>query len=187
MELTRRHVLAGAAGVAAAPLLPAISANAAAPMAGKQAAVLLSLQGRRHRRWTVVPTAANRGCRLPMPSWSTSRRKRSTPRWWRPSCRRTSSTAVQSAPDQHRRQVSVVIDTGKGRGRATSSATPPPASYHPNLRPPEPSDRSALWCSRISTATTSTACSTRTEGSPSRTPRSWSPPTNIRSRWMTAT
>jgi glyoxylase-like metal-dependent hydrolase (beta-lactamase superfamily II) len=37
MELTRRHVLTAAAGVAAAPLLPAISANAAAPMADKQA------------------------------------------------------------------------------------------------------------------------------------------------------
>ena len=37
MELTRRHVLAGAAGIASAPLLPAISANAAAPMADKQA------------------------------------------------------------------------------------------------------------------------------------------------------
>jgi glyoxylase-like metal-dependent hydrolase (beta-lactamase superfamily II) len=37
MELTRRHVLTGAAGIAAAPLLPAISADAAAPMADKQA------------------------------------------------------------------------------------------------------------------------------------------------------
>jgi glyoxylase-like metal-dependent hydrolase (beta-lactamase superfamily II) len=37
MELTRRHVLTAAAGAAAAPLLPAISANAAAPMADKQA------------------------------------------------------------------------------------------------------------------------------------------------------
>jgi glyoxylase-like metal-dependent hydrolase (beta-lactamase superfamily II) len=37
MELTRRHVLAGAAGIASAPLLPAISAHAAAPMADKQA------------------------------------------------------------------------------------------------------------------------------------------------------
>ena len=37
MELTRRHVLAGAAGIASAPLLPAISAQAAAPMADKQA------------------------------------------------------------------------------------------------------------------------------------------------------
>ena len=37
MELTRRHVLTAAAGVAAAPLLPAISADAAAPMADKQA------------------------------------------------------------------------------------------------------------------------------------------------------
>lgn len=37
MELTRRHLLAGAAGIAAAPLLPSISANAAAPMADKQA------------------------------------------------------------------------------------------------------------------------------------------------------
>ena len=37
MELTRRHILAGAAGIAAVPLLPAISANAAAPMADKQA------------------------------------------------------------------------------------------------------------------------------------------------------
>jgi glyoxylase-like metal-dependent hydrolase (beta-lactamase superfamily II) len=37
MELTRRHVLAGAAGVASAPLLPTISAQAAAPMADKQA------------------------------------------------------------------------------------------------------------------------------------------------------
>jgi glyoxylase-like metal-dependent hydrolase (beta-lactamase superfamily II) len=37
MELSRRHVLAGAAGVAAAPLLSGISANAAAPMADKQA------------------------------------------------------------------------------------------------------------------------------------------------------
>src|SRR3954451_6544731 len=37
MELTRRHVLAGAAGIATAPLLPAISAHAAAPMADKQA------------------------------------------------------------------------------------------------------------------------------------------------------
>ena len=37
MELTRRHALAAAAGVAAAPLLPAISANADSPMANKQA------------------------------------------------------------------------------------------------------------------------------------------------------
>jgi glyoxylase-like metal-dependent hydrolase (beta-lactamase superfamily II) len=37
MDLTRRHVLTGAAGIAAAPLLPAISADAAAPMADKQA------------------------------------------------------------------------------------------------------------------------------------------------------
>jgi len=37
MKLTRRHVLAGAAGIASAPLLPAISANAAAPVADKQA------------------------------------------------------------------------------------------------------------------------------------------------------
>jgi hypothetical protein len=37
MDLTRRHVLTGAAGLATAPLLPAISADAAAPMADKQA------------------------------------------------------------------------------------------------------------------------------------------------------
>lgn len=37
MELTRRHMLAGAAGIATAPLLPAISAHAVAPMADKQA------------------------------------------------------------------------------------------------------------------------------------------------------
>jgi len=37
MDLTRRHVLTGAAGIAAAPLLPAISADAAAPIADKQA------------------------------------------------------------------------------------------------------------------------------------------------------
>jgi glyoxylase-like metal-dependent hydrolase (beta-lactamase superfamily II) len=37
MELTRRHALAAAAGVAAAPLLPAISAQATEPMADKQA------------------------------------------------------------------------------------------------------------------------------------------------------
>jgi len=37
MELTRRHALAAAAGVAAAPLLPPISAQAAEPMADKQA------------------------------------------------------------------------------------------------------------------------------------------------------
>jgi len=37
MELTRRHALAGAAAVAAAPLLPAIPAHAAAPPAEKQA------------------------------------------------------------------------------------------------------------------------------------------------------
>lgn len=37
MQLTRRHVLAGAAGIATAPLLPAFSAHAAAPMADKQA------------------------------------------------------------------------------------------------------------------------------------------------------
>lgn len=37
MELTRRNLLAGAAGIAAAPLLPSILANAAAPMADKQA------------------------------------------------------------------------------------------------------------------------------------------------------
>jgi glyoxylase-like metal-dependent hydrolase (beta-lactamase superfamily II) len=37
MELTRRHALAGAAGMAAAPLLPAVSASAAAPAADKQA------------------------------------------------------------------------------------------------------------------------------------------------------
>jgi glyoxylase-like metal-dependent hydrolase (beta-lactamase superfamily II) len=37
MELTRRNLLAGAAGIASAPLWPSISANAAAPMADKQA------------------------------------------------------------------------------------------------------------------------------------------------------
>jgi glyoxylase-like metal-dependent hydrolase (beta-lactamase superfamily II) len=37
MELTRRHALVGAAGIAAAPLLPAVSASAAAPAADKQA------------------------------------------------------------------------------------------------------------------------------------------------------
>lgn len=37
MDLTRRHALAGAAALAAAPLLPAIPAKAAAPMADKQA------------------------------------------------------------------------------------------------------------------------------------------------------
>jgi len=37
MELTRRNLLAGAAGIAAAPLLPSIAANAAAPLADKQA------------------------------------------------------------------------------------------------------------------------------------------------------
>jgi glyoxylase-like metal-dependent hydrolase (beta-lactamase superfamily II) len=37
MKLTRRNLLAGAAGVAAAPLWPSISANAAAPLADKQA------------------------------------------------------------------------------------------------------------------------------------------------------
>src|SRR5881227_134634 len=37
MELTRRHALAGAAALAATPLLPAIPAKAAAPVADKQA------------------------------------------------------------------------------------------------------------------------------------------------------
>jgi glyoxylase-like metal-dependent hydrolase (beta-lactamase superfamily II) len=37
MQLTRRNLLAGAAGVATAPLWPSISANAAAPLADKQA------------------------------------------------------------------------------------------------------------------------------------------------------
>src|SRR4051794_39666747 len=37
MELTRRHALAGAAALAATPLLPPISARAAAPVADKQA------------------------------------------------------------------------------------------------------------------------------------------------------
>jgi glyoxylase-like metal-dependent hydrolase (beta-lactamase superfamily II) len=37
MELTRRHALAGAAAIAATPLLPAIPAKAAAPAAEKQA------------------------------------------------------------------------------------------------------------------------------------------------------
>ena len=37
MELTRRHALAGAAALAASPLLPSAPANAAAPMADKQA------------------------------------------------------------------------------------------------------------------------------------------------------
>jgi glyoxylase-like metal-dependent hydrolase (beta-lactamase superfamily II) len=37
MELTRRHALAGAAALAATPLLPQAPANAAAPMADKQA------------------------------------------------------------------------------------------------------------------------------------------------------
>jgi glyoxylase-like metal-dependent hydrolase (beta-lactamase superfamily II) len=37
MELTRRHLLAGTAGLAATPLLSAVPANAAAPMAEKQA------------------------------------------------------------------------------------------------------------------------------------------------------
>src|ERR1043166_9959195 len=37
MELTRRHALAGAAALAAAPMLRAVPAKAAAPMADKQA------------------------------------------------------------------------------------------------------------------------------------------------------
>src|SRR5258708_37878834 len=37
MELTRRHALAGAAAIAAAPLLPSMPARAAAPVADKQA------------------------------------------------------------------------------------------------------------------------------------------------------
>jgi glyoxylase-like metal-dependent hydrolase (beta-lactamase superfamily II) len=37
MELTRRHALAAAAGIAATPLLPAVSGQAAAPPADKQA------------------------------------------------------------------------------------------------------------------------------------------------------
>src|SRR6185369_9811342 len=37
MDLTRRHALAGAAALAASPLLPALPAKAAAPMADKQA------------------------------------------------------------------------------------------------------------------------------------------------------
>ncbi|HEV7636573.1 MAG TPA: MBL fold metallo-hydrolase [Bradyrhizobium sp.] len=37
MELTRRHALAGAAAIAATPLLPTLSAQAAAPVADKQA------------------------------------------------------------------------------------------------------------------------------------------------------
>ena len=37
MELTRRHALAGAAALAASPLLPNLSAKAAAPLADKQA------------------------------------------------------------------------------------------------------------------------------------------------------
>ena len=37
MELTRRHALAGAAALAATPLLPSMSAKAAAPVADKQA------------------------------------------------------------------------------------------------------------------------------------------------------
>ena len=37
MTVSRRHALAGAAAVAAAPLLSAVPANAAAPVADKQA------------------------------------------------------------------------------------------------------------------------------------------------------
>jgi glyoxylase-like metal-dependent hydrolase (beta-lactamase superfamily II) len=37
MQITRRHALAGAAAIAATPLLPSLSAKAAAPMADKQA------------------------------------------------------------------------------------------------------------------------------------------------------
>jgi hypothetical protein len=37
MELTRRHALAGAAAIAAAPLLPSMPVRAAAPVADKQA------------------------------------------------------------------------------------------------------------------------------------------------------
>src|SRR6202051_5252598 len=37
MELTRRHALAGAAAGAATPLLPSMTARAAAPVADKQA------------------------------------------------------------------------------------------------------------------------------------------------------
>src|SRR5471030_636004 len=37
MELTRRHALAGAAAIAATPLLPFLPAGAAAPVADKQA------------------------------------------------------------------------------------------------------------------------------------------------------
>jgi hypothetical protein len=37
MELTRRHALAGAAAIAATPLLPSMRVRAAAPLADKQA------------------------------------------------------------------------------------------------------------------------------------------------------
>src|SRR6202165_4174886 len=37
MQITRRHALAGAAAIAATPLLPSLSAKAAAPVADKQA------------------------------------------------------------------------------------------------------------------------------------------------------
>src|SRR3978361_447662 len=37
MQITRRHALAGAAAIATTPLLPSLSANAAAPVADKQA------------------------------------------------------------------------------------------------------------------------------------------------------
>ena len=63
MELTRRHALAGAAALAATPLLPAITANAAAPVADKQAPSFY-----RYKVGSFECTSINDGARsFPMP------------------------------------------------------------------------------------------------------------------------
>ena len=159
MELTRRHALAGAAALAAAPLLPQRTRQGRRADGRQAGAELLSLQGRRragHRRSPTASTRSRcptrfvaqreegrgqRGAREGLHAEgqdvaSSSRRWSSTPAasW-------SSSTPATAAAPSH-------------RARATSASSPTnmAAAGHRSAR------RSTWWSSRISTATTSTAC-----------------------------
>ena len=111
MELTRRHVLAGAAGIAAAPLLPPISAQAAAPLAEKQAPSFY-----RYKvgdiQVTAFPTA-----RTPFRSrnlYHQCQEGRGQARSRRPSCRRTCSRIYFTPLVINTGGKLVVLDTGNG-------------------------------------------------------------------------
>ena len=103
MELTRRHALAGAAGLAAAPLLPNTPCQRrCAPLADKQAPSFY-----RYKVGDIQVTAISDGVNtfpLATASCSTPRRTKSTRRSKRLHAEGQGHDLVRAAGNQHRRQ-----------------------------------------------------------------------------------